>query len=299
MGADVPWAVAGLPDGGAAFTAAGTVEGGAQVFERQGSGASWQGLPFPGGSPPGSLALFREGGALRAVASGGEPGTASAESEAPPPPGFPPNIVVPYPLPIDPEHGVLRQTASGWSDEEHELNIAKEPPGEYLYYDSAYEPDPVASVLVDPSGGQGWAVGGLVDNSFPLLDTADVDRYPADGGTPVGDRFGAGCERTRAGDVRDRRRGAVRGAVRRSRGHVDRSRRVAVLGAGRGGTDRRSAGLLLHGRARDDRRHGGSRGARRPLRSRGAALRRTDRREPPADVCGAVLHRPRWRAQRG
>ncbi len=181
MGADVPWAVAGLPDGGAAFTAAGPVEGGAKVFERQNSGASWQGLPFPGGSPPGSLTLFREGGALRAVASGGEPGTASSESEAPPPPGFPPNIVVPYPLPLDPEHGVLRQTANGWSDEEHDLNIAKEPPGEYLYYDSVYQPDPVASVLVDPSGGQGWAVGGLVNNSFPLLDTADVFRYPADG----------------------------------------------------------------------------------------------------------------------
>jgi hypothetical protein len=185
IGSEVPWAVAGLPDGGAVFTAAGGVEG-ARIYERQAAGAPWQPVSYPS-RPPGSLALFREGGALRVVTSGGEPGTAAAESEQPPPPGFPPNLIPPYPLGSDPEHGVLRQTAAGWSDEEHDLNDAKEPPGEYLYYDTPYQPDPVASVLIDPTGTQGWAAGGLVNNEDQLLDTADIFRYPADGSAPVGE----------------------------------------------------------------------------------------------------------------
>ncbi|HTA12375.1 MAG TPA: hypothetical protein VK765_03060, partial [Solirubrobacteraceae bacterium] len=124
MGQNVPWAVAGLPDGGAAFTvgeANGSGQGGL-VFERQGPGAAWQATPtpLPGGPEPGSLALFREGGALRAVASGSVPNTYSLEAITPPPPGFPPNLIPPYPLSAGYGAGhVLRQTASGWSDEEH------------------------------------------------------------------------------------------------------------------------------------------------------------------------------------
>jgi hypothetical protein len=188
MGANVPWAVAGLPDGGAAFTASGSGEG-AGVYERQSAGAEWQATPVrypPGASRPGSLTLFREGGALRAIVAGSEPETFKIESEAIPAPGFPPPLIPPYPLPSDPEAGVLRQTATGWSDEEHELNDVKEPPGEYAEYDTVYQPDPVAAVLVDPTGSQGWAVGGLVDERHRLLDTADVYRYPADGVTPTG-----------------------------------------------------------------------------------------------------------------
>ncbi len=71
------------------------------------------------------------------------------EDEPPPPPGFPPNLIGPYPLAERTGTGVLRQTASGWSDEEHELNDAKEPPGDYMFYDTVYRPDPVAAVLVD------------------------------------------------------------------------------------------------------------------------------------------------------
>ena len=150
-GGQVPWAVAALPDGGAAFTAKSATQG-ATVFERTGPGAPWQGVAYPGGFAPGSLTLFRESGALRAIATGGEPDTFSAEQEVAPPPGFPPLLVDPYPLVSNPERGVLRQTAAGWSDEEHELNDAKEPPGEYFYYDTPYTPDPVSAVLVDPSG---------------------------------------------------------------------------------------------------------------------------------------------------
>lgn len=193
MGVNVPWAVAGLADGGAAFTA-GEPSGsgfGGLVFERSGTGAPWQQTPtpLPGGAEPGSLALFREGGALRAIASGSVPNTYSLESLSPPPPGFPPNLIPPYPLSAEYGAGhVVRQTPGGWSDEEHELNNVQEPPGHYAEYDMVYRPDPVSAVLVDPSGTQGWAVGGFIDtaNSNGALDTADVERYPADGSAPLG-----------------------------------------------------------------------------------------------------------------
>jgi hypothetical protein len=185
LGANTPWAVAGLPDGGAAITAFGD-EGG-EVYERQTATAGWQATtPVPDGDNPNSVALFREGGALRAVVSGSAPETIDAESEPSPPPGFPPNLELPYPINANAESGVLRQTAGGWSDEEHELNDAKEPPGSYAFYDTPYQPDPVAAVLINPSGTEGWAVGGAVNNLHPILDTADIDRYPADGVPPVG-----------------------------------------------------------------------------------------------------------------
>ena len=41
-------------------------------------------------------------------------------------------------------------------------------------------------MLVNESGSQGWAVGGIVNSEHATLDTADVDRYPADGSAPVG-----------------------------------------------------------------------------------------------------------------
>jgi hypothetical protein len=188
MGAGVPWAVVGLADGGAAFSA-NAPSTGAQVFERQSTAAPWRqtSTPFPGNGAAGSLSLFREGNALRAITVGSEPNTFQVESEPPPPPGFPPNLIGPYPLSQGGrETGVLRQTATGWSDEEHELNNAKEPPGNYKRYDTVYRPDPVSAVLVNESGSQGWAVGGIVNSAHAVLDTADVDRYPADGSTPVG-----------------------------------------------------------------------------------------------------------------
>ena len=193
MGQNVPWAVAGLPDGGAAFTV-GESNGsgfGGLVFERQGPGASWERTPtpLPGGPEPGSLALFREGGALRAVASGSVPDTYTLEDLTAPPPGFPPNLIQPYPLSAGYGAGhVLRQTASGWSDEEHELNNVQEPPGNYQMYDTVYQPDPISAVLVNPTGTEGWAVGGFVDTttSDGALDTADVERYPAESALPPG-----------------------------------------------------------------------------------------------------------------
>jgi hypothetical protein len=190
MGANVPWAVAGLPDGGAAF-AAGEASGsgeGAVVFERETAGAPWQQTPTPlSASEPSSLALFREGGSLRAVVSGSVPNTYGLENAPEPPPGFPPNLIPPYPLNAGSGY-LLRQTATGWSDEEHEANDVKEPDGSYRFYDSVYNPDPISAVLVDPTGAQGWAVGGFVaaSSSTGALETADIERYPADGVPPPG-----------------------------------------------------------------------------------------------------------------
>jgi hypothetical protein len=185
-GASVPEVVDGLPDGGAAFAASGS--GPATVFERNGPGSPWQPTPtpLPGGRQPGSLALFREGGALRAVGSGSALDTFDAESVAQAPPGVPPTLIEPYPLITNSESGVLRQTATGWSDEEHELSNVREGPGHYRQWDMPYQPDPVAAVLIDPSGTQGWAVGGFIEAKHEELDTADIDRYPADGVTPPG-----------------------------------------------------------------------------------------------------------------
>ena len=181
---NVPWAVAGLPDGGAAIGAS------SAVYERNGPAEPWQATPtpFPGGSEPGSLALFRENGALRVVAAGSVPDTYGVEKAAEAPPGFPTTLIKPYPLPSNDEAGVLRQTASGWRDEQHELNNAKEPPGDWSQYDMAYQPDPVFAVLVNPGGSEGWAVGGQVESEEHggALDTAAAERYGGEASAPVG-----------------------------------------------------------------------------------------------------------------
>lgn len=192
-----PWAVAGLADGGAAFSDEG------YVYERSGPGAPWQrdATPLPGGGEPGSLALFREGGALRAIAAGTPPDFFDAESATPAPPGSPPTLIPPYALVSNPAKGLLRQSVGGWSDEEHELNDVREPQGNFVSYDTVYEPDPIASVLIDPSGSHGWAIGGFVEpeSHGGVLDTSDIERYPSDGSAPVGE--GASAMSVQAGQV--------------------------------------------------------------------------------------------------
>jgi hypothetical protein len=179
----IPWAVAGLPDGGTAVSAQRDAE--PIVLERDGASSPWQptAAAYPGGEAPGSLSLFREGGALRAVGSGGIPNTNGVDfSESPPPAGFPPNFVKPYP----PAGGyVLRQTAVGWNDEEHDRDEVGAPSGEFKRYDKPYKPDTTSAVLVDSGGASGWAVGGQIDPTG-RLETADIARYPADGVPPPG-----------------------------------------------------------------------------------------------------------------
>ena len=167
MGSGLPAAVAGLPDGGAAFATSGGPEG-RSVYEREAPGAPWQAAPplrSAGGA--GSLALFREGGALRAILAAG--GVSSQEAPLPAPPGFPPDLFPPLGMLSGgvENGGVLRQTSSGWSDEGHELDATGPPaaPANYVSWDMPYRPDPILAVLVDPTGTQGWAVGGIDESA--------------------------------------------------------------------------------------------------------------------------------------
>jgi hypothetical protein len=185
MGSQVPKTVAGLPDGGAAVLAEGGVH---KIYERQGAGSPWQATAVP---PPGdgsSISLFREEGSLRAVVAGGGEGNLSLELPAPP--GSPPDQY----KPIEAENTgtetavVLRQTNTGWSDQSHELDPVKQPEGGYApYWDVPYRPDPIEAVLIDPTGTQGWAVGGAIGSRNEIrTQTSDVERYPADGVQPTG-----------------------------------------------------------------------------------------------------------------
>jgi hypothetical protein len=190
IGSGVPGAVAGLADGGAAFTVEGGPEKtdtGTRLYERQAAGAPWQATPTPPPGNAGSLALFREEGALRAIVSSAGGIGNQSEPQAPAP-GFPPNLLPPFPPGGGSEKGggLLRQTATGWSDEGHELDPVEEPRGHYTFHDLPYRPDPVLAVLIDPTGSQGWAVGGNIDSTNERLETADIERYPADGVTPPG-----------------------------------------------------------------------------------------------------------------
>ncbi len=180
----VPRAVAGLPDGGAAFVA--TAAGGGQhLYEREAAGAPWRGAPTPlPSSPAGALALFRENGALRAIVTAGASGLASGISTTTP--GFPPPLAPSGGLSAGPgSGGVLRQTATGWRDESHELNPAGGQEGSFVFFDLPYRPDPIFSVLIDPTGTHGWAVGGI-SNPEEQVETSDVERYPAVGAAPIG-----------------------------------------------------------------------------------------------------------------
>ncbi len=182
----VPRALAGLRDGGAAFVV--STATGQRVIEREAAGSPWQAVatPLPPSAPAGSLALFREGGALRAIVTAG--GTSLSGSGGGSLAGLPPFLVPPSGVPSGAESGgVLRQTAAGWSDDGHELNPVEAPEGSFISYDQPYRPDPIFAVLIDPTGTQGWAVGGLL-GSEERLDTANVERYPSDGVTPLGSR---------------------------------------------------------------------------------------------------------------
>ncbi len=214
----VPRAVAGLPDGGAAFVASGE-EGGQRLYERESAGAPWQAAPTPlPSSPAGALALFREGGALRAIVTAGSNGLAGGSGSATP--GFPPPLAPSGGLSAGPASGgVLRQTAAGWRDESHELNPVGGQEGSFVYFDLPYRPDPIFAVLIDPTGTHGWAVGGIY-NPEERVETADVGRYPADGVTPLGSSaapvaspgaatFAFGGEAQCAAPCADRERAAV------------------------------------------------------------------------------------------
>lgn len=177
-------AVAGLPDGGAAVLAG---EGTVRLYERESQTAPWrlEAVPLRSGVA-GSLALYRQSdGALRAlVATGGASGVTHGIPFEPSP-GSPP-----YEQPIagvgagtGPTAGaLLRQTATGWSDETHDVNPVTRGRN-YNEYDEPVHPDPLVATLVSPSGGEAWVVGGIASER-ENEQTADIARYPASARPP-------------------------------------------------------------------------------------------------------------------
>ncbi len=189
QGTAAPRRVAGLPDGGAVIAGSG---GG--VIEREAAGAPWHVVPGGPLSYPAALAAIREGGQVRAVvsveanASGigtfrAEQGTDELQANGQPAPGQPPLLTSPYPLP---RTGYLvRQTATGWRDEERQSYPANRPVSGQTEYDYPRVPDAVLALLVSADGSGGWAVGGNTgeDGGAELtyereaVQTAGVFRY--------------------------------------------------------------------------------------------------------------------------
>ncbi len=173
------YAVAGLPDGGA--VAAGVDV----VLLRDGPNGPWRfaDQPLPDQVVT-AVSAIREDGQVRAVAAI-SPGATSwppaADTDLPPTdPGRPPALAPPFSLPSD--GTVLRQTATGWRDEERSQE--RSPTA-----DAPLKNDPTTAMLLDPSG-RGWLVGGWNGepdfagrgrNDAFDVQTASVTRY-----APVG-----------------------------------------------------------------------------------------------------------------
>ncbi|HVW48473.1 MAG TPA: hypothetical protein VHA76_15560 [Solirubrobacterales bacterium] len=182
LGTEPPQIVAGLPDGGALLaTAFGA------VYRREGPTAPWQATPGGRlGAFPVALAAVREAGQVRAIVSvaegeGNAQGTDSEQVLNPSPPGQPPLLTEPYPLPVG--GSVLRQTASGWRDEQHQAYPLPQSAEGVSSYDLPARPDPILAILVNGEGSEGWMVGGETGSSLPTegesVQTADVLRYGA------------------------------------------------------------------------------------------------------------------------
>jgi hypothetical protein len=192
--------VAALPDGGAVVVG---LRG--AVVEREAAGDPWHAVPGPLLGYPSAVAAVREGGQLRALISVGERegigSAASAHGGAPgeeatdrpqavgqPAEGQAPLLTEPYPLPLG--GSLIRQTATGWQDEEHQGYSQPPEPTDQgvseIHLDLPREPDPVLGILVSGEGTEGWVVGGQTGENAskePLayvgeeLQTASVERY--------------------------------------------------------------------------------------------------------------------------
>ena len=182
--------VAGLPDGGAVAAGPGI------VLERNPSTdppatSTWHlsSEPLPEAGNVSALAAFEEGSSVRALVSldtSDDPNGSVLYEEIDDPPG--PALgqyglqLGPDPLPED--GYLLRETATGWQDQEDE----DYPNGPNDSEDLPGWPDAVLALLLDPGGDQGWAVGGqtgaeLALNGSPgaqeAVQTAGVMRYGA------------------------------------------------------------------------------------------------------------------------
>jgi hypothetical protein len=198
---EAPELVSGLPDGGAAIATSGQF-GHAEILERSAPGGPWLSAPgeFVGESFsfPTALAAFREGGQLRAVVSFEQRGSGVGSLEASwlvdeaqilgqPAPGQAPLLTAPYPLPGS--TFVLRQTSSGWQDEQHEALANPEPIAGQTETDLPARPDPVLALLLNGDGSGGWAVGGVTGEESlserEEIQTAGVLRYGTAAAAPA------------------------------------------------------------------------------------------------------------------
>ena len=153
---------------------------------------------------------------------------------------------------------LLRQTASGWSDERHEVNVGEAPLGNYEFQDLPYTPDPVIAMLLDPSGSE------RLDRRRALASIGR--RSPPDRGHGAIRRSGAHA-RGRAAAAAVPTRGWATFAIAGNAECLDPCAERSLAGVGPHGLARlgrlarsheRSAGVHLH---RSQRDRGQSRGA--------------------------------------
>jgi hypothetical protein len=176
--------VAGLPDGGA--VAAGPFV----VIERNPGSESWHfsSEPLPEAQNVSALAAFEEGASVRALVSvdtAGEDNPADSllyqEIDNPPGPALGKYGVLIGPDPLPARGYLLRETETGWRDEEHE--DYPEPGGS----DLPGWPDAVLALLAEPSGQGGWAVGGQTGGELTLYGGGDQEAAQTAGVTRYGD----------------------------------------------------------------------------------------------------------------
>jgi hypothetical protein len=195
--------VAGLPDGGAIAAGPG------KAIERDSPSAGWRfsSQPLPEAQSISALAAYRDpAGPVRAIVSidldeklnpehfNGNLRESPFKGDVPAPtgPGQPPPFLAPDPLPNS--GYLLRETANGWSDVEHEALPASK---DQLPADMPIRPDPVLALLVDPSGASGLAVGGQTGDfegngvgpgheRSRHYQTAAALRFPAGAASPDG-----------------------------------------------------------------------------------------------------------------
>jgi hypothetical protein len=172
--------VAGLPNGGAVAAGPGI------VIERNSATSPWHrsAESLPEAANIAALAAIEEDTAVRALVSldtgaGDNPnGSLTYEGiDNPPGPALSqyPVLLGPDPLPED--GYLLRETATGWQDQED-----RDYPTPYAgEEDLPGWPDAVLALLLDPGGDQGWAVGGQTGTAKGATETqtAGVMRYGA------------------------------------------------------------------------------------------------------------------------
>ena len=106
------------------------------------AGAKWQqpAQPLPG-MHAGALALFREGGALRAIVTGSGTRQVNKSQESQVPPGAPPNLQLPIPTVAGRKAApYFARPPRGWSDERHEVDLGRPRRANYDFQDLPLRP---------------------------------------------------------------------------------------------------------------------------------------------------------------